>query len=178
MRFGYLRDPLFLCAVAVYAANRWWIKPLGDSGFFGNHLNDLICIPFLVPPMLYGARLFRLRRHDRPPEIHEIVAPVIVWSILFEIVFPQHAYWSRGTTSDHRDILFYALGALGATIFWTRYYHEPPLPPACDEIHRDESSAVQSRHEQTSPICFREMRAAGRRPDDRRRVSAGTALEV
>jgi hypothetical protein len=108
--------------LALYVANRWIIKPHVAGGFFHSHFNDLICIPFLVPPMLLCARCLGLRRHDRPPDVQEIIIPLIVWSILYEIVFPQFAYWSRWTTSDHRDILFYALGALCAATFWSAYY--------------------------------------------------------
>jgi hypothetical protein len=122
MQFGYLRDPLFAVSLGVYAVNRWWIKPNVSSGFFHDYLNDLICIPFLVPPMLYCIRRLGIRGHDQAPQTHEIVAPLIVWSILFEIVFPQHASWSRWTTSDHRDILFYSVGAMGSALFWTFYY--------------------------------------------------------
>ena len=122
IRFAYLRDPLFIFSLVLYVANRWLIEPNVAPGFFHNHLNDLICIPFLVPPMLFCARRLGMRPHDRPPQIHEIIIPLIGWSILFEIVFPQHSYWGRYTTGDHRDILFYALGAMGATAFWACYY--------------------------------------------------------
>jgi hypothetical protein len=122
MRFPYLQDPLFLFSLVLYAVNRWWIKPHVAHGFFHAHLNDLICIPFLVPPMLFAARRLGLRRHDRPPLAHEIFLPLVIWSILFEIIFPQDVYWSRWTTGDHRDVLFYALGATGATAFWTIWY--------------------------------------------------------
>lgn len=122
MRFGYLHDPLFLLSLALYAINRWLIKPHVEGGFFHSHLNDLICIPFLVPPMLFCARRLGLRHHDDIPQVHEIIVPLVIWSILFEIVYPRLPYWNRWATSDHRDILFYALGGLGATVLWSAYY--------------------------------------------------------
>ena len=62
MRFGYLRDPLFLVCVAAYFLNRFVFKAVWQTGFVHEHLNDLICIPFWVPIMLFAQRKLRLRR--------------------------------------------------------------------------------------------------------------------
>ena len=52
MRYGYLKDPLFLFCLLLYGVNRWILKPYVPNGFSQNFLNDLICIPFWVPIML------------------------------------------------------------------------------------------------------------------------------
>ncbi len=61
-RFGYLRDPLFLIAVAGYVLNRWLLKPLVPSPFLHGHFNDLL----LIPAALLHAQDFG--RPDRPSQ--------------------------------------------------------------------------------------------------------------
>jgi hypothetical protein len=122
MPFRYLRDPLFLACFGLYFVNRWVIKSLVAGGFFHNHFNDFICIPFFVPIMLFGMRRLGLRRTDEPPRMHEIVIPVVIWSLLFEVVLPQHAHWGRGMTADHKDVVCYTLGAFLASLFWMFWY--------------------------------------------------------
>ena len=56
MRFRYLRDPLFLACVVVYFVNRFVLKAVWEAGFVHTHLNDLICVPFWVPIMLWVER--------------------------------------------------------------------------------------------------------------------------
>ncbi len=61
-RFGYLCDPLYVACVVLYLVNRFWIKPNCGTIFFHAWLNDVICIPFTVPPMLWVLRRLRLRK--------------------------------------------------------------------------------------------------------------------
>ncbi len=122
MPFAYLRDPLFLTCFALYWLNRVVVKPLPHPAFFHEHFNDLICIPFFVPILLFVARICRLRPHDGPPQAHEVVIPLVVWSILFEIVFPSHPFWSHWVTGDPYDILYYSIGACAALWFWRYRY--------------------------------------------------------
>ena len=124
MPFAYLRDPLFLTCFFLYWLNRLFLKQIPHPAFFDAYFNDLICIPFLLPILLYAARLSRLRRHDGPPQTHEIFIPLGVWSVLFEIVFPRHPFWSRWLTGDPYDILFYSLGACGASFYWRRRFSD------------------------------------------------------
>jgi hypothetical protein len=120
--FRYLRDPLFLACVVVYFINRSLVKPLVAGGFFHDHLNDLICIPFFVPIMLFVLRKLGLRPSDGPPSATEILIPVSLWSLLFEVVLPTQATVGRGMTADYRDIFYYALGGLLAASFWVVWY--------------------------------------------------------
>ena len=117
-----LRDPLFLACVAIYYVNRWLVKPLVAGGFFHDHLNDLICIPFFVPIMLFVLRKLGLRRSDGRPSATEILIPVSLWSLLFEVVLPGQATIGRGMTADYRDIFYYAFGGLLASSFWLVWY--------------------------------------------------------
>ena len=134
MPFGYLKDPLFLTCFVLYWMNRFVIKNIPHHQFFDSHFNDLICIPFLVPILLYVARKLRLRRHDQPPLVHEVMIPVLVWSVMFEIIFPQQPYWAKWLTGDPYDIMFYSAGGCFSIWFWQWWYgnvkkHSPPLSP-------------------------------------------------
>ena len=122
MRFLYLRDPLFLTALVLFLVNRWLLKPLVAGGFVHNHFNDLLCVPLFVPIVVLIARLCRARPHNGPPELYEILLPLFVWSIQYEILFPQFAYTSKGVTGDPLDILWYTIGASISALWWQFYY--------------------------------------------------------
>jgi len=118
LRFRYLRDPLFLACAAAYLVNRVILRRVWEGGFVHDHLNDLICLPVWVPVMLWVERRLGLRRHDGPPEALEVIIPLLAWSWLFEIALPKTEFFGRYCVADHRDILYYAAGALGAVFFW------------------------------------------------------------
>lgn len=126
MRFKYLRDPLWQACVLVYALNRLALKPLLPrgfaGGFFHSYLNDLICIPFWLPPMLWLMRLLRARAGDEPPQLHEILIPLMLWPWLFEWLLPRLGALRGVATADALDVLAYTLGAIGARCFWLRCY--------------------------------------------------------
>ncbi len=121
MRFCYLRDPLFLMCVTTYFVNRLVLKSLWKDGFVHEHLNDLICIPFWVPIMLYTQRRLGLR-DDAPPRPGELVIPLVLWSWVFEILLPAIDGLGGRFVADHLDVLFYTIGALGAAVFWRLWY--------------------------------------------------------
>jgi hypothetical protein len=125
MRFRYLKDPLFLFCLVIYFANRLLFKPLWSAEFFHSHLNDLICVPFWVPIMLAGLRGLGLRTHDGRPNTSEIVIPLIIWATTFEIILPSWAPFKDLAFADHKDVLFYTLGASIAALFWLKYYFRP-----------------------------------------------------
>lgn len=122
MPFLYLRDPLFLVCFCGYWINRFVVRQLPHPEFFDAYFNDLICIPFFVPILVYTAKLCRLRHHDHPPLMHEIVIPLVMWSVLFEIIFPLHPYWREWVYSDPYDIFYYSLGACLAAVYWQYAY--------------------------------------------------------
>lgn len=130
MRFLYLRDPLFLVCVLTYFVNRWMLKAIWETGFVHAHLNDLICIPFWVPIMLWGQRLVGWRSTDGPPRATEVVIPLVVWSWVFEVILPQTQMFGGLCVSDHLDVLYYSVGAAGAALFWGWWYRLRPERPA------------------------------------------------
>ena len=122
MKFRYLRDPLFLFCVALYIVNRFVLRRLLHDGFVHNYLNDLICIPFWVPIMLFLMRRTGLRTEDSAPRWYEILVPLIIWSVVFELILPRLDMFRGRSFSDPRDIVFYTLGALLAAVFWRIWY--------------------------------------------------------
>ena len=120
--FGYLRDPLFLVCVVLYVVNRFWIKPNCDFFFFHAWLNDTICIPFVVPPMLWLLRCLRLRFHDEPPTLEEIAIPLLMISWTFEIYLPNTAAYRDLTFASAWDIVAYTVGAVFSGVFWFFWY--------------------------------------------------------
>lgn len=116
-RFRYLRDGLFLSACALYAANRWVIKPLLPHGFFAWWANDMLLIPCAAPLQLWAERRLGLRKTDAPPTPGELAFLTVLWSFLFEFVAPRVLPWSTG---DWRDFAAYAAGAFLAGLWWNR----------------------------------------------------------
>lgn len=115
--FTYLADKTFLSACVLYAANRFWGKPLlGDSlHFLRTHFDDCLLIPAALPPLLYAFRKLGLRRDDSPPSLREVAEWTFLWSVAFEWAFP--CFLHRGV-SDFRDVLGYAAGALVSWLLW------------------------------------------------------------
>jgi hypothetical protein len=124
MGFRYLRDPLFLFCLLLYFVNRWWLKPMSSHWFLHKYLNDLICIPFWIPIMLFAMRRLGLRKHDNIPLSYEVLIPLIVWSAAFELILPRVEPFAEFAVSDPADIFFYTLGACIAWWFWSYWYRE------------------------------------------------------
>ena len=116
-RFRYLLDPLFLVCCALYALNRWEIRPHTHIVFFRSWFNDTLLIPCALPPVLFLHRLARLRSDDRFPTGPEIFAHWLGWSILFEFICPR---FMPHTTGDPWDVVAYGAGALVAWGWWRR----------------------------------------------------------
>ena len=116
-KFGYLADKTFLAACLIYGANRFWGKPLLGASlpFLRNHLDDCLLIPAALPPLLFVFRKLGLRCHDCPPRAREVAEWTLLWSIVFEWVFPR--FLQRGT-ADWWDVLSYLTGALVSWLLW------------------------------------------------------------
>jgi hypothetical protein len=126
--FAYLRDPLFLGCFAVYWVHRWAASQGLSTPLLRSYLNDLICLPFWVPMMLWGQRVLRLRTHDDPPHASELVIPLVIWATVFEVMLPATKTWSGFAFPDPRDVLCYAAGGLVAIVFWNWWYARPLKP--------------------------------------------------
>ncbi len=128
MPFRYLRDPLFLFCVVLYFVNRLVLKPHLHGGivsdFLHDSLNDMICIPFWVPIMVWLMRKTRLRTNDEPPHGAEILIPLLLWSWFFELVLPHWSAFRHLAICDPSDIECYTVGALLAALFWQGWYRQ------------------------------------------------------
>lgn len=128
MRYRYLRDPLFIACVILYFLNKHLLKQVWHDGFVHSHLNDLICIPFWVPIMLWTQARLGLRPVPSIPSGLEVLVPAVLWSIVFELWLPNTATFAKVCTADPVDALCYVAGAAGAMVFWNWWYREfePP----------------------------------------------------
>ena len=112
--FRYWRDPLCLISCALYALNRWAVKPHVHSPFLRGQFDDLLLIPCALPLVLWLQRKLGLRKHDAPPTVSEIAFHLVVWSVLFEVVGPH----IMRVTGDPLDVLAYVAGGLVAGLWW------------------------------------------------------------
>jgi hypothetical protein len=117
-KFHYLGDGLFQLTLALYALNRWGLKPYLRSPFLHQHFNDLLLIPCALPPLLLAQRWLRLRLHDELPTPGEIALYFVVWSIFFEAIGP---HLLRRATGDPWDVVAYAAGGIIAGLWWHRH---------------------------------------------------------
>ncbi len=126
-KFRYLRDPLFLLSVAIYFLNRYLLKSFaGDEiSFFKCYLNDLICIPFWLPLVLFVTRVVRLREDDNPPDFYEVSFYLLMWSFVFEYVGPSYGKYFNYPVADPWDIFFYAIGAIVGGVYWNVEFTKP-----------------------------------------------------
>ena len=122
MGFAYLKDPVFLMCFCLFWINRNLEQCELSTPLLRSYLNDIICIPFWVPIMLWMQKKTGLRKHDRPPESFEIVIPLVVWAVLFEVVIPGHREWAVPAVADPYDVLCYSVGSLVAVVTWRWYY--------------------------------------------------------
>jgi hypothetical protein len=116
-RFRYLADPLFLAGCALYAANRFLIRPHTGNDFMRFWFNDLLLIPCALPIVLLFQKTSNLRRHDFPPTFWEVAGHLVFWSALFEWAGP---FLIRRATGDPMDVAAYAVGAAAAYFFWNK----------------------------------------------------------
>ena len=118
--FRYGSDPLCVVGCLSYAFNRWVLLPKVDAPFLHSYCNDLWLIPCALPWVLWVQRALRLRRHNLPPTLAEVLGHLAVWSVLAEVIGPR--IWP--VTADVLDVLAYGLGGIAAWLWWNR-----PLRP-------------------------------------------------
>ena len=117
VRFRYLTDPLFLVCCALYALNRWALKPRIDSVYLRFWFNDLLLVPCAIPVVFWIFRQSRFRHDDAPPSALDLCWILTLWSLLFEWIGPS--YLRRGV-ADSYDVLMYWIGGIFAWWFWNK----------------------------------------------------------
>ncbi len=111
-----MRDGLFRWSCALYALNRWILKPHFHVRFLHDHFNDLLLIPCALPVALWAQRRLSLRADDAPPSAAEVFLHLAVWAWVCEWLGPRLL---PGATGDAWDVAAYAAGALAAWVWWT-----------------------------------------------------------
>jgi hypothetical protein len=114
-RFRYALDSLCLAACALYAVNRWLVKPHVSSPFLRGHFNDLLLIPCALPLVLWLQRRLGLRLHDEAPSLAEVALHLAVWTLIAEWIGPR---WMHRGVADGWDAAAYTAGAVVALIAW------------------------------------------------------------
>ncbi len=122
MPFRYLKDPFFLTCFTVYWLHRVARQWNCSTSLLDAYLNDVICVGFWVPIILWGHRKIGLRKHDDVPAALEIVIPAIIWAFAFEVLLPASPRWSRYAVADPNDVCCYFAGGLAAMVYWQRAY--------------------------------------------------------
>lgn len=108
-------------SIALYCLNRWYLKPHHIGGWFTHgYLNDVLCLPLFLPIILRLQSLLRIRRHDLPPTLFEVLHNWAIFSILFEVILPRLPAFR--TTGDPWDAVAYLVGGLLAYACWNRLY--------------------------------------------------------
>lgn len=126
-RFRYIADPVCIASVALYAVNRWFLKPNGIGGVFtAGYLNDVLCLPLFLPLILFVQRVVRLRNHDGYPLAWEVLQHWLVFSVVFEVVIPRFPQYYR-STADPLDVVAYFAGGLVSWLYWTVISRRPSV---------------------------------------------------
>ena len=120
--FGYWRDPLALGAIALYALNRWGLKPHFPHGFLHDQFNDVLLIPAALPLLLWVQHRLGWRPHHEPPRLAEFVLPLFGWTIICEGLGP---FVLGLGTADVWDVVAYLAGAVLAGCWWRWWYRAP-----------------------------------------------------
>jgi hypothetical protein len=117
-----LRDPAFLVACCAYVIGRVFLRREGAPSFASAHLNDLLCIPIWTPVMVACLDRLQLRCRGEPPAAAEVLLPLIVLAVTFEIVLPSAAWFESFSYRDPRDVTWYTVGAVLASLWWRAAY--------------------------------------------------------
>ena len=119
LKFHYLRDKLFIFSLTLYTFNKYsLLRPFFfETKFNYCYLNDLLLVPVILPIILFISKTFNIRNNNHPPIILEIIIPLIIWSISFEIIGPY--YFEHGI-SDPIDIVAYFLGGGVSWLIWNK----------------------------------------------------------
>jgi len=118
-KFKYLLDPLFVFSLILYSMNKTsFLKfDFWSNKFCNYYLNDLLLVPVIMPIVLLFSRVLKLRDIYSPPTFQEIILPLAIWSIAFELIAPF--CFGKGT-SDPLDVFAYCLGGLISWFVWNR----------------------------------------------------------
>ena len=116
-QYSPARDALWLASVALFALNKWWIKPHFDGWFWHGSLNDVLCLPVWMPICVWIFAKLKLR-DNAPPRPLEIAVCLLFWSVVFEVWLPQTELFGHFAPGDPLDVLAYAVGGVIGWLWW------------------------------------------------------------
>lgn len=119
-RFRYGLDPVCLGACALYALNRWGLKPHVASPFLRGHFNDLLMMPCALPLVLWVQRRLGWRLHDESPTLPESALHLGLWAVIAEWIGPRFLHHGTG---DWADVAAYTAGAVASAVLWRSRWH-------------------------------------------------------
>ena len=122
-QYSPARDALWLASVALFALNKWWIKPHFDGWFWHSSLNDVLCLPVWMPVCVWIFAKFKLRDSAAPRPL-EIAVCLLFWSLVFEVWLPQTELFGHFAPGDPFDVLAYAVGGMLGWAWWNWISHK------------------------------------------------------
>jgi hypothetical protein len=87
----------------------------------------VLCLPLFLPASLYLQRLCRVRRHDGPPRLWEVLQHWVVFSVVFELMIPAFPRFFR-STADPWDAVAYLAGGTAGWLVWSGGLRRIGLP--------------------------------------------------
>ncbi len=117
-----LRDRVLLGALVLYLLNKYVLKEFFGNAFSSGYVNDLLLVPIFVPLQIVSLQLLRLRIPGPPPQALEVIIPLVVWAIGFEVVLPLLDAYRLRSIADPFDVLAYMVGGFVALEIWQASY--------------------------------------------------------
>jgi len=114
-----LKILLFTISTLLFLAHQFLQWGLGiHIPFIDSYLDPFLAMPILLFILDWEMEIFRTRPQLRKSEL---IASFIIFSVIFEWLFP---FLSADFTGDIWDIVAYFLGSL--LYYWTRVYDDRP----------------------------------------------------
>ena len=143
-----MRDPLFLGCCALYALNRWAVKPHFHGAFIHSWFNDALLIPCALPVVLCVHAWLGWREQEAMPGAWEIITHLAGWSVLFEVIGPRLLHHATG---DVLDVVAYTVGAAAAYVWWHRERLWQPAMASGSALDSCSVEPVARRNRRTAP---------------------------
>jgi len=130
VRYQAFHDPIFWFGVALYLLNKFWLQSHFQSAFLKGYVTDLLAIPIGLPILIWLFQKLELRG-ELAPRIWEVLALVLVCSLLFEVILPPISTFEKFGDGDILDVLAYAVGGVIGIVWWKlrERTYEPHLSP-------------------------------------------------
>ena len=137
-----------MACCALYVVNRWVMKPHLHGALVHSWFNDALLIPCALPVLLRFHAWLGWREQDAVPNAWEILAHLVGWSVLFEVVGPRVMHHATG---DLLDVVAYAVGAVVAYFWWNRERLWQPATKSSTVLNSCSVEPVARLNRRTAP---------------------------